>query len=87
MLHVREARVAKVYSKCDKSRMPHLERVQHALACDYDLLRLFLNWQRANQRRNFLSRLPLGQLTHTRITYLSNHELMLLLTARIVIKH
>ena len=43
----------------------HLERVQHALARDDDLLGLLLDGQRADERGNLLSRLPLGELPET----------------------
>ena len=43
----------------------HFERIQHALACDDDLLRLFFYGQGANQRRDFLSSLPFRELTET----------------------
>ena len=43
----------------------HLERVQHALTRDDDLLRLLLNRQGTHERGNFLSRLPLGELSET----------------------
>mmetsp|Transcript_71215 Transcript_71215/g.190132 ORF Transcript_71215/g.190132 Transcript_71215/m.190132 type:complete len:287 (+) Transcript_71215:956-1816(+) len=41
----------------------HLERVQHSLARDNDLLWLLLDRKRPNQRRNLLSSFPLGKLT------------------------
>jgi len=52
----------------------HLQWVQHALACHNDLLRLFLNRQRANQSGHFLGRLPLGQLIHTARTHIQCTE-------------
>ena len=42
-----------------------LQRIQHALARDNDLLWLLLYRQRAYKRRNFLGRLPLGELAET----------------------
>ena len=40
----------------------HLQWIQHTLARYDDLFRLFLYWQRPDQRRDLLSSLPLGQL-------------------------
>lgn len=40
----------------------HLQRVQHALPGNDDLLRLLLHWQRADQGGNFFGCLPFGQL-------------------------
>ena len=40
----------------------HLERIEHTLAGDDDLLGLLLHGQRAHQRRHLLRRLPLGEL-------------------------
>ena len=40
----------------------NLERIQHALAGDDDLLGLLLDGQRTHQRGNLLCRLPLGEL-------------------------
>lgn len=42
-----------------------LERVEHALAGDDDLLGLLLDGQGPDQRRHLLGRLPLGELTET----------------------
>mmetsp|Transcript_24497 Transcript_24497/g.79136 ORF Transcript_24497/g.79136 Transcript_24497/m.79136 type:complete len:322 (-) Transcript_24497:5563-6528(-) len=44
------------------------EWIKHALASDDDLLRLFLDRQRPNQRRDFLRGLPLGQLAQPLLT-------------------
>lgn len=41
---------------------PHLQRVQHALPGNNDLLWLLLHRQRADQGSNFFSCLPFGQL-------------------------
>lgn len=44
------------------------ERVQHSLSGDDDLLGLFFDGQRSNQRGDFFGSLPLGQLTETLLT-------------------
>ena len=46
----------------------HLERVQHALTRDDDLLRLLLNRQGTHERGDFLGRLPLRELSETLLT-------------------
>ena len=43
----------------------HLERVQHALPRDDDLLRLLFNRQRPDEGSYFFSSLPLRQLSKT----------------------
>ena len=43
----------------------HFERVQHALACVDDLLRLLFDWQRTNQGCHFFRSFPLRQLPKT----------------------
>ena len=44
------------------------EGIQHALSGDDDLLRLFFDWERANQRSDFFGGLPLRELTETLLT-------------------
>lgn len=46
----------------------HLKRIKHALAGHYHLLRLFFDWQRADQGCNFFGSLPLGELAQTLLT-------------------
>jgi len=46
----------------------HLKRVEHAFAGHDHLLRLFFDWQRADQGSDFFSRLPFGELTQTFLT-------------------
>ena len=46
----------------------YLERIQHALSSDNDLLRLLFHRKRANQRSHFFCRLPFGQLSKTFLT-------------------
>ena len=43
----------------------HLQRIQHTLTGDDDLLGLFLYRQRTNEGRHLLGRFPLGQLAQT----------------------
>lgn len=45
-----------------------LERIEHTLSGDDDLLRLLLDGERPNERGDFLGRLPLGELAETLLT-------------------
>lgn len=46
----------------------NLERIEHTLPGDNDLLRLLLNGERTNERGHLLGRLPLSELTETLLT-------------------
>lgn len=46
----------------------HFQGVQHALARDDDLLGLFLDGQRTDERGHLLGGLPLGQLAQSLLT-------------------
>lgn len=45
-----------------------LERIEHTLSGDDDLLRLFFDGERTNQGGDFFCGLPLGELTETLLT-------------------
>jgi hypothetical protein len=46
----------------------NLQRIEHSFPCYYDLLWLFFNRQRPDERRNFLSGFPLRELRQTLLT-------------------
>ena len=70
-LHARLERQLKLATLDDdvgEIEQVNLERVQHALPCDNDLLRLFFNRQRSDQCGNFFGSLPLRKLSETLLT-------------------
>ena len=67
-LHARLERQLKLATLDDdvgEIEQVNLERVQHALPRDDDLLRLLLDRQRTHKSRHFFGRLPLRQLSKT----------------------
>jgi hypothetical protein len=46
----------------------NLQGIEHSFPCYYDLLRLFFNRQRPDERRNFLSSFPLRELRQPLLT-------------------
>ena len=61
----RQLQLATLDDDVGEVKQVDLKRIQHALAGDDDLLRLFLHRQRTHKSRHFFGRLPLRQLSKT----------------------